>query len=306
MAPCWYLIRTPYHGSRPVPSETGAKSVSRIGIMQGRLSPPVNGRIQLFPASSWAEEFAKAAEAGLYCIEWIYDVETESSNPLRTDEGLAQVRQLIESSGIKVVSVCADYYMTERLFGDEGKPCAASIEHLEWLINRAARLEIAYVVLPFVDASSLQTDIAIDSVVSILKRVAPFAEEAGLELHVESDLPALQLIDLLQRVGSPRVRANYDIGNSASLGHSPTEELPLLAPWLGSVHVKDRVLGGSTVPLGTGAADLPGCLDLIRRVGFQGPLILQVARGPGGSEVETAIEHRRFVERFVELRQVIA
>ncbi len=79
-----------------------------IGIMQGALSSPVNGRIQIFPAVTWASEFAKASKAGLYCIEWIYDEETEPANPMRTDEGLGRMEKLIEQSGVQVMSVCAE------------------------------------------------------------------------------------------------------------------------------------------------------------------------------------------------------
>jgi L-ribulose-5-phosphate 3-epimerase len=41
----------------------------RYGIMQGRLSPPEDGRFQSFPRNSWREEFPRAREAGLDYIE---------------------------------------------------------------------------------------------------------------------------------------------------------------------------------------------------------------------------------------------
>ncbi len=43
----------------------------RIGIMQGRLVPPINNRIQCFPRDNWRIEFEYAAKAHLDCIEWI-------------------------------------------------------------------------------------------------------------------------------------------------------------------------------------------------------------------------------------------
>jgi len=36
-----------------------------LGIMQGRLVPPVEGRFQAFPRDRWTAEFPRAAEAGL-------------------------------------------------------------------------------------------------------------------------------------------------------------------------------------------------------------------------------------------------
>jgi len=56
-----------------------------IGIMQGRLGPPVEGRFQSFPRAHWAEEFPRAAEAGLGAIEWIYDSYGMGANSIETD-----------------------------------------------------------------------------------------------------------------------------------------------------------------------------------------------------------------------------
>src|SRR6266699_773102 len=273
--------------------------MTSIGIMQGRLSPPVDGRIQVFPADSWREEFEKAAEADLYCIEWIYDAETEPANPLRTDQGLAEIEHRIQQSGVRVVSICADYYMTRTLIDAAGNADEVNVGHLNWLIGRAGALKVEYVVLPFVDSSSLKSQRSIETIISILKSAAAAAKQAGTELHLETDLKALALIRLLKRIAHPNVRANYDIGNSASLGHDPADELPLLGRWLGSVHVKDRALKGTTVPLGTGAADLDQCFRLIGQAGFEGPFILQVARDRAGNEIESAIRNRQLVERLL-------
>ena len=267
-----------------------------IGIMQGRLSPPIGGRIQSFPVDTWREEFVRARDAGLDCIEWIYEVGTEEANPLQTDAGVANIRRLAEDSGVAVRSVCADFYIEERLVTPDGAPRWDAVEHLKWLVGRVGILGARHIVLPFVDASSLQSHQELEGLLGVLRGVTSAAERAGVELHLETDLKPADLVAVLERVSHPLVRANYDIGNSAALGHDPLEELTLLRPWLGSVHVKDRVLGGNTVLLGTGAADFPTCFRLISAAGFRGPFILQVARLEGMSEVELAIRNRRFVE----------
>ena len=83
--------------------------------MQGRLSPPVGDRIQGFPISSWRQEFSVAREAGLECIEWIYEIGNGDRNPMASDEGIKEVRQLSETTSVEVSSICADYFMEERL-----------------------------------------------------------------------------------------------------------------------------------------------------------------------------------------------
>jgi len=268
-----------------------------IGVMQGRLSPPVSGRIQSFPVDTWREEFFRAREAGLDCIEWIYEAGTEVVNPLRTDAGIVEIQRLVEASGVEVRSICADYYMAERLVAPDGALQSKAVEHLRWLVERAGAIGVRYIVLPFVDASSLKSPQEVEGLIAFLNSIIPIAERANVELHLETELQPVELVTALESISHPLIRANCDIGNSASLGHHPAEELTLLGPWLGSVHVKDRILGGGTVPLGTGAADFPTCFRLICAAGFRGPFILQTAREDGLSEIELAIFNRKFVEK---------
>jgi hexulose-6-phosphate isomerase len=269
----------------------------RIGIMQGRLLPPFEGRFQGFPADRWREEFPKAQQAGLASIEWIYEVFHEQDNPLGADDGIAEIQDLGAQTGVQVRSICADYYMQAPLIVD-GQVQAERVEHLEWLLTRARKLGCWYVILPFVDQSSLATEEDRHTLASVLRSLAPAAEAAGVELHLETDLPPKDFLAVLTAVGHPMVKANYDIGNSASLGFDPVEELTLLGPRLGSVHVKDRRRGGGTVPLGTGDADLPTCLRMIRAAGYDRPYIMQVARGPEGDETAWAQANRRQIEQL--------
>ena len=46
---------------------------NKIGVMQGRLSNPINNEIQAFPAKEWKKEFSKAEKIGYDLIEWVFD-----------------------------------------------------------------------------------------------------------------------------------------------------------------------------------------------------------------------------------------
>ena len=95
------------------------------------------------------------------------------------------------------------------------------------------------------------------------------------------------------------LKVNYDSGNSASLGYSPAEEFAAYGERVGSVHVKDRILGGSTVPLGTGNADFEVLSRCLNEIGYAGDFILQVARGTTGQEVDWALQNRDFVRQRI-------
>jgi hexulose-6-phosphate isomerase len=269
--------------------------VQRIGIMQGRLLPPEEGRFQCFPREGWMGEFSLAAAAGLDSIEWIYDVWGGDANPICSDRGVEQVGLLAREHSVAVRSLCADYFMERPLIRVSSEEKRGRTDHLLWLISRCRLLGIARVVLPFVDNSSIRTASEMAEVVSMLHEVVPHASEAQVEIHLETALGPAAFEDLLGNLAFPEVKVTYDTGNSASLGYDYGDELSAYGDRIGSVHIKDRVRGGGTVPLGCGNADLPGVLARLHELGYSGDFILQVARGEPGQEVEWAEHNRRIL-----------
>jgi len=270
-----------------------------IGIMQGRLVPPEAGRIQAFPRERWAAEFPAAAEAGLDAIEWVYDTYGLGSNPLETDPGALSIQQLSARHRVAVRSVCADYFMDFAFVCASDAEREERLERLDWLLRQAACIGVTRMVLPFVDQSAIRDAADQDAAVEALQRALPTAEARGVELHLETSLTPDGFAALLSRLPHPFIKVNYDSGNSSSLGYRPAEEFAAYGKRVGSVHIKDRVCGGGTVPLGEGDADFPALFAALRRVAYRGDFILQVARGPEGDEVAWARKNRAFVEHYL-------
>jgi hexulose-6-phosphate isomerase len=251
--------------------------------MHGRLLPPEAGRFQAFPLSRWREEFALAERAGIDGIEWIYEVYGEDDNPLGSDAGIEEIGELAVAHGVDVESVCADWFMDRPLLRENP---GERMDKLEWLLGRCSRAGIKRVVVPFVDASRLEGADDIDALVELLRSRGDALSEIGVEMHLETDLGPDDFAELLGRVDHELVLANYDSGNSASLGYDAAEEFGAYGDRIGSVHIKDRVRGGGTVPLGEGDADVPGVIGMLREGDWDRPLVLQVARGDEGHEAD--------------------
>ena len=83
------------------------------------------------------------------------------------------------------------------------------------------------------------------------------------------------------------------------LGYRPDNELATYGDRVFSVHVKDRLLGGTTVPLGTGDADLPGAFRALGRAGYVGDFILQTARADDGRHGEMLCRYRHMVRDWL-------
>jgi len=265
-----------------------------IGIMQGRLLPPTNNQIQCFPKDRWEEEFAFAAKADLHCIEWIYDLHSADTNPISTDAGVNKVKFLSANHNVQVLSLCADYFMDKPLIRVDDSELKERLSHLEWLLIRCQLMRINRVILPFVDNSRINTNDEAEEACESLKHILETAEKMGIEIHLETSLPPDQFADLLSNNHHPLLKVNYDSGNSSSLGYHPDHELRAYGPHIGSVHIKDRILGGGTVPLGTGSTDFQALKNNLKRANYKGDFILQVARGIDGDEISLAKDNRKF------------
>lgn len=256
-----------------------------LGVMQGRLLPKYQGRYQAHPVGYWQDEFPLAAEVGLDCIEFILDYNQAEENPLFSHSGRRQIRKLSQSTGVQVYSVCADYFMAAPLHGTEPGQAQASLDTMRTLLEAAADLEIRDIVVPCVDHSSIQDKVARSRFQQQLAEIIPYAEKLGTNLSLETDLGPDDFKALLTQLDSPRVTVNYDIGNSASLGYDAEEELGVYGARISDIHIKDRTLGGGSVKLGTGNADLPEFLVLLSNLTYEGPFIMQAYRDNEGMNI---------------------
>ena len=236
--------------------------MKNIGIMQGRLLPRYKNRYQAHPVNYWQSEFYIAKELGFSQIEFILDFNEYKKNPLMSKLGIKEIQNIIKESGIKVKSICADYFMEAPLHSKHKKQ---SEKILKKLILNAKKLNVIDIVIPCVDQSTLKTDSNMKSFVSSIKKVLPLAETYNININFETDLSPKRFKKLLDSFDSQNIKVNYDIGNSASLGYNPEEEFKAYGDYISDLHIKDRVLNGGSVKLGCGNADFSTVLPLAAR-----------------------------------------
>lgn len=271
----------------------------RIGIMQGRLLPPIDGRIQAFPRERWKDEFPLAQKLGFDSIEFIFGGKESEihKHPLITGE-LFLIRDLAEKYSVAVESVCADYFMKHPLHRKGEGDIRKSLDLLEQLIDNVKVLGVTDIVFPCVDEAGLCTAEEKDRLISLLKPMLEASEEARVNLTFETDLGPREFKNFLAEFESPAVRVNYDSGNSAASGYAVTEEWESYGDLISSIHVKDRLLGGPSVPLGTGSAQMESLFQLAHKMGYEGRFVIQGARG--SNDVETARRYKDFVTGLIE------
>ncbi|TSC67866.1 MAG: xylose isomerase-like TIM barrel [Parcubacteria group bacterium Gr01-1014_73] len=270
-----------------------------LGIFQGRLSPSKGKGIQFFPFESWENEFSLAKEIGFEEIEFIFDKECYEENPLWSKDGLKKINQLQKKYGVVIHHICADYFMRNPFFRVTAKIKKQNLVVLKRLLKAAAAIGAKNIEIPLVDNSSIKTDGEEKELTDALSQVRPLAKSLGITIGLETDLPPKKFLSLLKRFNSETIKANYDSGNSAALGYNVVEELNTLSPYLANIHIKDRLLHGTTVPLGTGNTNFEKFFRTLKKNKYQGSMILQVARGEDGKEKETLKSYINFIKNLI-------
>lgn len=260
--------------------------------MQGRLSPLVEGRIQAFPWSCWKDEFAIAEQHQFRLMEWTLDQERLYDNPLLTPSGQTEITHLRQKHGIEIASLTGDCFMQSPFWKAQDDERTKLQNDFRAVARACSAVGISMMVLPLVDNGRLETPAQEDVLVDVLQREAGLLEALKVKVVFESDFTPVELARFIDRLDPALFGVNYDIGNSASLGMNPAEEIGTYGHRIVNVHIKDRMLGGTTVPLGTGSADFDAVFAGLARAGYAGNYILQTARANDDKHAETLCRYR--------------
>jgi len=264
----------------------------RIGFLQGRLSPLIDGRIQAFPSSCWRAEFPMGERNGFHLMEWTLDQHRLHENPLLKPAGQAEIGALSRHHGLTVPSLTGDCFMQAPFWKTEGIERGALQRDFLAVVRACAAGGVTMVVVPLVDNGRLENSEQEDTLVTFLQQESSFLEGEGVQVVFESDFGPAELARFIGRLDPDLFGINYDIGNSAALGFSPAEEITAYGRRILGVHVKDRALGGGTVPLGLGAADFEAVFGGLQRVGYTGHYVLQTARAADDDHVGVLCRYR--------------
>lgn len=274
--------------------------------MQGRLCERVDGKIQAFPWRDWGSEFPAAAAIDLHLMEWTLDQERLYENPLMTREGQKKIRILCQKHDLAIPSLTGDCFMQAPFWKFDGQ-ARADLQSDFLAVGRAcAAVGIRMIVVPLVDNGRLETVEQENALVGFLLAQQSFLAQHHLQVIFESDFIPTELARFVARLPAEHFGINYDIGNSASLGFKPAEEFSAYGARVVNVHVKDRVLGGTTVPLKTGSADFDVVFASLAQKKYQGNFILQTARAAEGNHSEVLSSYRDMTVQWMQQYGLVA
>ena len=272
----------------------------KIGFIQGRLSNLVDGKIQAFPWDDWKKEFQIASDLNIKLMEWTLDQERLYESPLMTDEGQTEIRDLMQKYSIKIDSLTGDCFMQAPYWKAEGDARDALIEDFKNIIKSCSNLSIKYIVVPLVDNGSVENETHKKSLFAGLNTLSDQLRREDVKIVFESDYDANKLAEFIAELDDTLFAINYDVGNSAALGYKPDEEIRAYGNRIWNVHIKDRILNGTTVALGQGDADFDTVFKELQKYNYDGNFILQTARADNNNHAEVLKRYKNMVNEWIQ------
>jgi L-ribulose-5-phosphate 3-epimerase len=261
----------------------------RFGIVQGRLiqSPP--GCLQWFPQEQWQDEFKIASDLGIDYIELIAEVQHNENNPIWSEDGIEEIKHLVEKNNLTLHALCNDYIVEHKLLEE----CV--VEQNIKLLKQAEKLNVEKYIMPLFESSELNID-NMEEYIDPIRKIAKCANDKGITTCLETILTGEELIKLLDMIDRPYVKAVYDTGNRVAFGHDLSGDIRLLGNKISHVHIKDKDNKNSNVLLGTGLVNFSEVFKAFKDIQYNGPFTFETTRG--ADPLKTAIYNMNVVDFF--------
>ena len=219
--------------------------------------------------------FYEAQKLGFDGIE--FDLARDYKNDvLWTREGRQSLKDMAKETGVEVASVCLGALWGQTFASDDEGDRHRARE----VVTEAARFTPEFgtkvILVPIVGVDGQDNSVGVQRWAEGLRACAPVAEQTGAILALENvgrspARSAASILGLINQVGSPNVKAYYDVGNGTSFGFDANEELRLLGDKIAQVHIK----GARSAQLWENTLDMSKIARTLKEIGYDGYLVFE-------------------------------
>ena len=220
---------------------------SLLGAMQGRFTNKGGFFPQEFPWKNWKEEFWTAGKYNVDCLEWMFNAERFDENPIWTDSGRLEIKNIVSESGVAVNSICANYFMQYSIKEEKN-----SLSIISRLVEAAEMLGIHQIIIPLFGASEI---LGVELICELFGKICGKLSQSQVYIGFESDLPAMVQKSICDTLHTNKIGICYDVGNATGNGHESAQDVLVISESLLEIHLKDKYPDGGSVMLGDGAVD---------------------------------------------------
>jgi L-ribulose-5-phosphate 3-epimerase len=185
----------------------------------------------------------------------------------------AETRARLDHHGLEAVSISGHSNLTTK----EG------LDHGLAVVRWAERFGLP-IVNTAVGGHAPDVDESESAFLANIGTLADAAQAAGiiiaLEIHGDLMASGARSLPLLDRIGHPAVKVNYDTANvEYYAGTAAVDDLPAIADRVAHVHLKDARGGKGSwdfPAIGQGHVDFERVLEILRDAGYDGPYSVEI------------------------------
>lgn len=269
-------------------------------LVQGRALPQNDELLQSFP-SNWMDEFPLMEQLGFDGIEWIYDKKSEFTNPILDPNEYQNIKTVSNNHHISLENIVFDWFIVHPLLKKENISLSTKIKKIVDLLDNSEKIGFRRVIFPLLEGNAIHNSNEKELFLKIFSDdILPTLNLKDLEIHFETSMSPNDEFDFINKLDNPQTKICFDMGNSASLGFDCTEVLNRIHPFLGSVHIKDRLINSSTVPLGEGSVDFLTIFSILNKIKFSGPISFQGYRDKNSNNIELLKSYLMFINNIID------
>ena len=157
------------------------------------------------------------------------------------------------------------------------------------------------------DSEIVRYDIAYDRALESMCRLSEYAEKYGIDMAIENVgnkllLSPLETRDFIDKVGSPKVKSYFDVGNVMRTGYAE-HWIDILGKRIAKVHFKDSRLGAGGGCFSTdileGETNYPEVMNALRRIGYDDWVTAEIFPGPDRDRKEFLTTNAKAMDKII-------
>jgi len=274
------------------------KICENISVTQGRLVPvskdkKFKNKIQQFPDKLWKKELTILYQNNIKFIEWVISIENFNLNPITKKNMLKIIKNVLRINNVHIRSIDLDFLVNSNFFNI--KDTKQIKEKIDLIIKNAIKLDVKYIIFPFLEKQSLINNERKKKVIKYLNFLLKKYEKK-INFLIEIDLKPKDVLVYIKNFKG-KIGITYDTGNSAGLGHKFTEEKNYFK-FVKNIHIKDKLKNGKSVRPGKGNYNFKKLFKFLKKINYQHGINLQTARSKYGNDLNEILTNIKYLKNL--------